>query len=69
MCVKLSFGYLNPIPYPPHSTSIYTYGVTTAPRVCGGKYCSRFEDSRVADLINPSTRTWDINLVHGVVVT
>ena len=25
-----------------------------------------FEDSRVADLINPSTRTWDINLVHGL---
>ena len=25
-----------------------------------------FEDSRVADLINPSTRTWDVNLVHGL---
>ena len=23
-----------------------------------------FEDSRVADLINSSTRTWDVNLVH-----
>ena len=25
-----------------------------------------FEDSRVADLINLSTRTWDVNLVHGL---
>ena len=25
-----------------------------------------FEDSRVADLINSSTRTWDVNLVHGL---
>ena len=25
-----------------------------------------FEDSRVADLINLSTRTWDENLVHGL---
>nr|XP_023911306.1 uncharacterized protein LOC112022914 [Quercus suber] len=25
-----------------------------------------FEESRVVDLINPSTRTWDANLVHGL---
>ena len=25
-----------------------------------------FEDYRVANLINPSTRTWDANLVHGL---
>ena len=25
-----------------------------------------FEDNRVADLINPSTGTWDVNLVHGL---
>ena len=36
MCVKLSPRYLNPDPYPPHSTSIYTYKVTTVPKVRGG---------------------------------
>ena len=36
MCVKLPPGDLNPDPCPPHPTSIYTCGVTTAPRVCGG---------------------------------
>nr|POE66826.1 hypothetical protein CFP56_77541 [Quercus suber] len=25
-----------------------------------------FEDGRVSDLINPFTRTWDSNLVHGL---
>ena len=25
-----------------------------------------FEDGRVSDLINPLTRTWDLNLVHGL---
>ncbi|KAL4639442.1 hypothetical protein ACB092_03G218700 [Castanea dentata] len=25
-----------------------------------------FEDGRVSDLINPFTRTWDLNLVHGL---
>ena len=34
--MKLSFGDLNSGPCPPHPTSIYTYGVTIAPRVCGG---------------------------------
>ena len=33
MCVKLPLGDLNPSPYPPHPTSIYTCGVITAPRV------------------------------------
>ena len=37
MCVKLPHGDLNPGPCPPHPTSIYTYGVTTVPRVRGGK--------------------------------
>ena len=36
MCVKLPLGNLNPGPYPPHPTSIYTYGVTIVPRMCGG---------------------------------
>ena len=36
MCVKLFPGDLNPDPYPPHPTSIYTCGVTTASRVCSG---------------------------------
>ena len=36
MCVKLSPGDLNPGPCLPHPTSIYSCGVTTAPRVCGG---------------------------------
>ena len=35
MCVKLLLRDLNSDPYPPHLTSIYTYGVTIAPRVCG----------------------------------
>ena len=38
MCVKLSLGDLNPNPCPPHSTSIYTCGVTIAPKVCGGNF-------------------------------
>ena len=33
MCVKLSLKDLNPVPYPPHPTSIYTCGVTIAPKV------------------------------------
>ena len=35
MCVKLPLGDLNPDPCPPHPTSIYTCGVTTASRVRG----------------------------------
>ena len=35
--MKLPPRDLNPAPYPPHPTSTYTYGVTIAPRVCGGK--------------------------------
>ena len=35
MCVKLSLGDLNPGRFPPHHTSTYTYGVITAPSVCG----------------------------------
>ena len=35
MCVKFLLRDLNSDPYPPHLTSIYTYGVTIAPRVCG----------------------------------
>ena len=34
--MKLLPGDLNPDPCPPHSTSIYTCGVTTALRVYGG---------------------------------
>ena len=37
MWVKLPLGDLNPSPYLPHPTSIYTCGVTTAPRVRGGQ--------------------------------
>ena len=36
MCVKPSLGNLNPGPYPPHPTNIYTCGVTTSPRVRSG---------------------------------
>ena len=36
MYVKLLPRDLNLNPYPPHLTSIYTCGVTTAPRVRGG---------------------------------
>ena len=34
MCVKLPSRDLNPDPYPPHPTNIYTYKVITAPKVC-----------------------------------
>ena len=37
MCVKLSPGDLNPIPYPPHSTSTYTYRVIIALKVYVGQ--------------------------------
>ena len=33
MCVKLPPGDLNPDPYPPHSTNIYTCRVTIAPKM------------------------------------
>ena len=36
MCVKLSFRDLDLDPYLPHPTSIYIYGMTTAPRVHSG---------------------------------
>ena len=38
MCVKLTFGDLNPDPCPPHPTSTYTCEVTIGLRVCGGDY-------------------------------
>jgi len=36
MYVKFPLGDLNLSPYPSYPTSIYTCGVTTAPRVHGG---------------------------------
>ena len=36
MRAKLSPRDLKPSPYPPHSTSTYTYGITIALRVRGG---------------------------------
>ena len=36
MYVKFPPEDLNPDPYPPHSKSTYTYGVTIALRKCGG---------------------------------
>ena len=36
MCVKFPPGDLNPDPYPPHPTNIYTCEMTTALRICGG---------------------------------
>ena len=38
MCVSLPPGDLNPDPCPPHSTSIYTCEVTTAPRCAVSMY-------------------------------
>ena len=38
MCVKLPLGDLNPDPCPLHSTSIYTCGVSIAPKVCINAY-------------------------------
>ena len=37
MCVKLPLKNLDSDPYSPHPTNTYTYGVTIAPRVCGGQ--------------------------------
>ena len=42
MCVKFPIGDLNSGPYPPHLTNIYICGVTTAPRMRGGK-CKFFK--------------------------
>ena len=36
MCVKFSSRHLNLDPYPPHSTNIYTCGMTITPRVRSG---------------------------------
>ena len=38
MCVSLPLGDLNSGFYLPHPTSIYTYRVIIAPRVCGDNY-------------------------------
>ena len=38
MCVKLPFGDLNLSSYPPLSTSIYTCGVTTVPKIRSGTF-------------------------------
>ena len=38
MCNETPSWKLEPWPLPPHPTSIYTCGVTIAPKVCGGKY-------------------------------
>ena len=43
MCVKLPPGDLNLGLYPSHPTSIYTCGVTIAPRVCGGTFFFSFQ--------------------------
>ena len=37
ICVKLTLGYLNPVPCPLLPTSIYICGMTIAPRVHGGQ--------------------------------
>ena len=37
MCATLSFGDLNPDPYPSYLTSTYTCKMTTAPKVHGVK--------------------------------
>ena len=37
MCVKLLIGYLNPALTSHTLTNTYTYGVTIASRMCGGK--------------------------------
>ena len=36
MCVKLSFGDLNPGIFSPHLTSTYTCRVITVPKICSG---------------------------------
>ena len=38
MCVNLPPENLNPDPYPPHLTSIYTYKMITVPKMCGNIY-------------------------------
>ena len=44
--MKFLPGDLNPDPYPSHPTSTYTYGVTIAPRVCGGRYRILFKSKK-----------------------
>ena len=36
MYVKLPPENLNPSPYPPHPTNIYTFEIIISPMVCGG---------------------------------
>ena len=38
MCVKLPFRDLNLGPYPPHSTSTYTCGMTITQSLCSDRY-------------------------------
>ena len=45
--MKLPHGDLNPNSYPQHPTSIYTYRITTAPRVCGGYINNKVVDDGI----------------------
>ena len=69
MCVKLSLRDLNPGPCPPHRTSIYICGVTTAPRVRSGHawscmYCYKCE---IMKLMCPNHENYnDRNHIVGV---
>ena len=51
MCVKLPPGGLNLDPYPSHSTSTYTCGVTIAPREYGGEILFYFFENHLTSEI------------------
>ena len=52
MCVKLPLRDLNAGPYPPHPISVYTYGVTITPKMCGGNKIVNFNYFNYCPIIN-----------------
>ena len=57
MCVKFSPGDLNSNPYPPHPTSIYTCGVTIAPRGSGGM-TNGLKRSLIREVLQKNISQW-----------
>ena len=62
MCVKLIPRDLNPGPYPPHPTSTYTCGVTTASMVHGGEININIKHAKMFMLINVNKHKININI-------
>ena len=57
MCVKCPLGDLNPDPYPPHLTSIYTCGVTITPRGSGGM-TNGLKRSLIREVLQKNISLW-----------